>query len=60
MKLFAALSERYWYLLVFIVAIPLYLININYGDLWNDEAFTKQLITFSLPDVIRLPSIFSG
>jgi uncharacterized membrane protein len=52
MKLLAARSERYWSALVFAIAIPLHLININYGDLWNDEAFTKHLIAFSLPDRI--------
>ena len=54
MKHLGAATEKHWSLLVFIIAVPLYLINIDYGDLWNDEAFTKQLITFSLPDMIRL------
>ena len=54
MKRLATLAEKYWHLLVFVIAIPLYVVNTNYGDLWNDEAFTKQLITYSFADMLRL------
>jgi hypothetical protein len=54
MRLLNHLYEKYWSVLVFAIATPLYLFHIDYGDLWNDEAFTKQVITFPLSDMVGL------
>jgi hypothetical protein len=51
---YTAVLEKYWYLPVFIIALPLYLINVGYGDLWNDEVFSKHLTTFSLPGMMDI------
>ena len=48
------LLERYWCVLVILIAIPLYGMNLNYGDLWNDETFTKELVSFPLPRMLEL------
>jgi mannosyltransferase len=54
MKRLNALLEKYRHLPVFIIAARLYLINIDYSDLWNDEVFSNQLTTFSLPSMMEL------
>ena len=51
------LLERYWCVLVILIAIPLYGMNLNYGDLWNDETFTKELVSFPLP---RFATLFGS
>ncbi len=44
---------KLWYLPVFLIAIPLYCINITYGDLWNDEIFTRHIITYAIPEMFH-------
>jgi len=48
------LLEKYWFVPVILIAIPLYGMNLNYGDLWNDETFTKELVSFPLPQLFEL------
>ena len=50
------LFKQYWFVLIFCIAIPLYTVNISYGDLWNDETFTKELVSYSLPEMMELLS----
>ncbi len=47
-------NKDVWFLLIFITAVFLYLFNINFSDLWIDEAFTKALMKLSLGDITRL------
>ena len=48
------LLERYWFVPAMLIAIPLYGMNLDYGDLWNDETFTKELVSFPLPRMLEL------
>ena len=48
------LLEKYWFVPVILIAIPLYGMNLGYGDLWNDETFTKELVSFPLPQMLEL------
>ncbi len=46
--------EKYWFVPVMLLAVPLYGMNLGYGDLWNDETFTKELVGFPLPQMLAL------
>ncbi len=47
-------KETSLFLLLVILSFLFYLYYINFSDLWNDETFTKALITHSFGDVIKL------
>ncbi len=46
--------EQYRFVPVFLIAVPLYGMNLDYGDLWNDETFTKQLVSFPMREMLGL------
>ena len=47
-------NQNIWFILIFIFASMLYLYNINLGDIWIDEAFTKALVRHSYGEIIQL------
>ena len=48
------LNKDIWFLLLFAVSALLYLFNINFSDIWIDEAFTKGLVENSFSDMMGL------
>jgi len=48
------LLTRYGCVSVFLLAVPLYGLNLGYGDLWNDETFTKEIVSFPFPAMFAL------
>jgi uncharacterized membrane protein len=47
-------NKNIWFLLIFLAAVILYLFNMNFSDLWVDEAFTKALVKHSFGDITSL------
>jgi uncharacterized membrane protein len=47
-------NQNTWFLLIFIFASIFYLYNINFSDLWIDEAFTKALVRHSYGEITQL------
>ncbi|MGE5805978.1 MAG: glycosyltransferase family 39 protein, partial [Ignavibacteria bacterium] len=48
------LNTNILFIAIFISAALFYLYNINFSDLWIDEAFTKALVKHSFGDITRL------
>src|SRR3972149_5135349 len=49
-----AIKKNLWFILIFIFAAFFYLFNINFSDIWIDEAFTKALVKHSFRDITGL------
>jgi 4-amino-4-deoxy-L-arabinose transferase-like glycosyltransferase len=47
-------NQNIWFILIFILASIFYLYNINFSDLWIDEAFTKALVRHSYGEIAQL------
>ncbi|MFH1197806.1 MAG: glycosyltransferase family 39 protein [bacterium] len=47
-------NQNIWFILIFIFASVFYLYNINFSDIWIDEAFTKALVRHSYGEIIEL------
>ncbi len=47
-------NKNYWFLAIFLAAVLLYMFNINFSDIWIDEAFTKALVKHSFGDITEL------
>jgi hypothetical protein len=47
-------NQNTWFILIFIFGSILYLYNINFSDIWIDEAFTKALVRHSYGEIIQL------
>lgn len=47
-------KDNLWFILIIIFASVLYLLNINFSDIWIDEAFSKALVRHSFVDVAGL------
>ena len=57
MKIIEALNrvnKNIWFILIFIAAALFYLYNINFSNIWIDEAFTKALVKHSFGDITGL------
>ena len=57
MKAFEKLKEinkNTWFIIIFIFAALFYLYNINFSDIWIDEAFTKALVKHSFGEITGL------
>ena len=48
------INQNIWFVLIFIFASGLYLYNINFSDIWIDEAFTKALVGHSYGEIVQL------
>jgi len=48
------INKNVWFILIFILAALFYLYNINFSDIWIDEAFTKALVKHSFGDITGL------
>jgi hypothetical protein len=48
------LNHHLLFLFIFVFAALFYLYNINFSDLWIDEAFTKALVRHSYGEIIQL------
>src|SRR3990172_9885791 len=49
-----AIKKNLWFILIFIFAVFFYLFNINFSDIWIDEAFTKALVKHSFGEITGL------
>jgi 4-amino-4-deoxy-L-arabinose transferase-like glycosyltransferase len=49
-------KEGFLFFLIIIFAAALYLFNINYSEIWNDESFTKSLVRHPFPQFFKLMS----
>ena len=47
-------NQNIWFILIFTFASIFYLFNINFSDLWIDEAFTKALVRHSYEEILQL------
>jgi hypothetical protein len=47
-------NQNIWFILIFIFASVFYLYNINFSDIWIDEAFTKALVRHSYGEITKL------
>jgi uncharacterized membrane protein len=47
-------NQNIWFFSVFIFASVFYLYNINFSDIWIDEAFTKALVRHSYGEITQL------
>jgi 4-amino-4-deoxy-L-arabinose transferase-like glycosyltransferase len=47
-------NHNIWFILIFIFASMFYLYNINFSDIWIDEAFTKALVRHSYGEITQL------
>lgn len=47
-------NQNIWFVLIFIFASMFYLYNINFSDIWIDEAFTKALVRHSYGEITQL------
>jgi 4-amino-4-deoxy-L-arabinose transferase-like glycosyltransferase len=47
-------NQNIWFILIFIFASIFYLYNINFSDIWIDEAFTKALVRHSYGEITQL------
>ena len=47
-------NKNVWFILIFIFAVLFYLYNINFSNIWIDEAFTKALVKHSFGDITNL------
>ena len=48
------INQNIWFILIFIFASLFYLYNINFSDIWIDEAFTKALVRHSFGEIVAL------
>jgi len=48
------INKNIWFILIFIFAALFYLYNINFSNIWIDEAFTKALVKHSFGDITGL------
>jgi len=48
------INQNIWFILIFIFASIFYLYNINFSDIWIDEAFTKALVRHSYGKITQL------
>lgn len=48
------INKNIWFLLIIIFAALFYLFNINFSDIWIDEAFTQALVKHSFGDITSL------
>jgi hypothetical protein len=53
-KKLTQVNQNIWFILIFIFASILYLYNINFSDIWIDEAFTKALVRHSYGEITQL------
>lgn len=47
-------KDTFAFLFIFLLASVVYLYNLTFSDLWIDETFTKKLIEFPLPGMLKL------
>ena len=47
-------NQNIWFILIFMFASMFYLYNINFSDIWIDEAFTKALVRHSYGEITQL------
>jgi len=47
-------NQNIWFILIFIFASVFYLYNINFSDIWIDEAFSKALVRHSYGEITQL------
>jgi len=47
-------NQNIWFILIFMFASVFYLYNINFSDIWIDEAFTKALVRHSYGEITQL------
>ena len=47
-------NKNLWFILIFIFSSLFYLYNINFSNIWIDEAFTKALVKHSFDDITGL------
>ena len=47
-------DQNIWFILIFIFTSLFYLYNINFSDIWIDEAFTKALVRHSFGEIVAL------
>jgi len=47
-------NQNIWFILIFIFASVFYLYNINFSDIWIDEAFTQALVKHSYGEITQL------
>jgi uncharacterized membrane protein len=48
------IDQNIWFFLIFIFASLFYAYNLNFSDIWIDEAFTKALVRHSYGEIIQL------
>ena len=48
------INKNTWFIIIFIFAALFYLYNINFSDIWIDEAFTKALVKHSFGEITGL------
>jgi uncharacterized membrane protein len=48
------INKNLWFVLIFIFSALFYLYNINFSNIWIDEAFTKALVKHSFGDITGL------
>jgi uncharacterized membrane protein len=48
------INQNIWFILIFIFASMFYLYNINFSNIWIDEAFTKALVRHSYTEITQL------
>ena len=51
---FNRVNKNIWFILIFIAATLFYLYNINFSNIWIDEAFTKALLKHSFGEITAL------
>src|SRR5512147_2855803 len=47
-------NQNIWFILIFVFASVFYLYNINFSDIWIDEAFTNALVRNSYGEIIQI------
>ena len=47
-------NKNIWFILIFIFATLFYLYNVNFSNIWIDEAFTKAFVKHSFGDITNL------